>query len=248
MKPRALALLGLASLFVVSSCSDDTDDDNNNNQTTQESTPSPTIPAGAGGGLISIQTKTTQSTPIGEMDILFGTAVAVFGPTGAFLDAGAVSVNNESLDKQSNNSYTYMPGPTSATGIDFNNGDADWDVAGSGSVSAFTFSDSQAWPSIGAIDHSGPVSTGGDFTLQATTSITSADSVIFSVAGPSGNLLYTAPGGTNSHTFTQAEMATVGAGQGYIQIAPYNVNIENIHGEDYYFIKETVVSESVTLE
>lgn len=246
MKPRALALMGLASLIVISSCSEETDD--NNNQTAQESTPSPTIPAGAGGGLIAIQTKTTQSTPIGEMEILFGTAVAVFGPSGAFLDAGVVSVNNESLDKQSNNSYTYMPGPTSATGISFNNGAADWDVAGSGSVSAFTFSDTQTWPSIGAIDHSGSVSTSSDFTLQATTSITNADSVIFSVAGPSGNLLFTAPSGTNAHTFSQAEMATVGAGQGYIQIAPYQVNVESINGENYYFIKETVVSESVTLE
>jgi hypothetical protein len=242
---KTYLILCLAGIGILAGCSKKT------TATTPSASSAPTVstPSDADGALAAVQVITTQTVAGITIPINIGTAVAWFGSANSYKDAGNVSCETKALTK-SNNAYVFQPSQTAPEGISFS-GNVAWDVTGNSgnSISAFSYSDNSSFPSIDDISVTGSVSTSGSYTLTATSSVY-GDSVIFVVAGSSKHITYTAGPNTSSHTFSAAEMATVGAAgnsTGLLQIAPYRVNHQTINGKSYYFVKETCVSKFVTI-
>lgn len=235
----------------ISSCSkSSTNTNNNNNSNNANSAPTVNTPANADGALAAVKVITTQTVGGYSLPFNIGTAAAWFGTTTSFKDAGNVTVDGNALTKSSNNAYVFQPNSTNPTGLDFNSS-VSWNVAGnsSNSITAFSYTDQSSFPTIDDVETPSSVSHSAAFTLSATSSV-SGDSVVFVVSGGSGHVSYIAPGGTASHTFSAAEMATVGAAPnntGLLQIAPYRVNHQTINGKSYYFVKETCANKFVTI-
>lgn len=201
--------------------------------------------SGTFGTLVAIKTISTTTSPIGPIETQLGTAVAVFSEDGggSFISAGTVDVDGNSLTSQSNNSYVYTPGTSNPTGISFG-GTVNW--TGSGSTwPSFNASTTDGFSTVAEIS-SGDVSTGSSYTATSG-SVTNADSTYFGIYGPDGSVFYIVGGGTNSYTFSAADLSTVGVGQGYVQIIGLNYDPQNIGGRDYWLINETVRTKSVNL-
>lgn len=236
----------------ISSCKKSTTTPTNNNNTTSgNSAPTVNTPSNADGALAAVQVITTQTVGAYSVPINLGTAASWFGLTTAFKDAGTVTVDGNTLTKASNNAYVYQPTAADPTGIDFDSYTVNWNVSGNSAngITGFTYADQSYFPTIDDVQTPSSVSHSSAFTLSATGSVT-GDSVIFVVSGGSGHVSYTAPGGTRSHTFSAAEMATVGTASnntGLLQIAPYHVNHQTINGKSYYFVKETCANKFVTI-
>ncbi|MBS1683304.1 MAG: hypothetical protein JSS76_01015 [Bacteroidetes bacterium] len=231
----------------ISSCNKSTTNTNNTNN--GNSAPSVNTPANADGALAAIKVITTQTVAGYTVPINIGTAAAWFGLSTSFKDAGNVTVDGNALTNQSN-SYVYQPNQTNPTGLDFNSS-VSWNVTGNSSngITGFSYTDQSSFPTIDDVQTPTSVSHSSSFTLSASGYV-SGDSVIFVVSGGSGHVSFIAPGGTSSHTFTAAEMGTVGAAPnntGLLQIAPYRVNHQTINGKSYYFVKETCANKFVTI-
>jgi len=240
---KTIALF-FAATVLISSCKKDEDDDNNNpSPNNQPTTVTPNI-ADGNGTLVAIKTKTTSQTPIGPMDTFIGTAVAVFfndGNYDAFVDAGTVKVNNNSLSKQGNNSYVAIPGVAQPMGINFDN-EASWEVSGAGSIGSFSHQDNTNFPTLGNITSAESITKSAGYTLTCST-ISNADSVFFAVGG----VIKTLAGNASSCEFTSAELASVPSGQSYVQVAPYSISNSIYGGKRYYFVKESVTTKLVTV-
>lgn len=217
---------------------------------TDEETNDPTPPpfpelVGSDGTLVAIKSQSTQSTPIGPMTITIGLGVAVFyetGNTSTFLDAGTVNLNSLQCTKQNNNAYAFQPSADNATGIDFSSG-VSWSVSGSANVEAFSFDPSISFPTVDAISSGDVVNKANGYTLT-TTSVTGADSVIFQV----GSVLKTVAGNSTSCTFSSSDLSGLSTGTSIVQIAGYKMQNQIITAKNYYFINETVVTKTVTIE
>jgi hypothetical protein len=215
------------------------------------SNPTPS-PSDAKGVLVGIKTITFVNVPgVGTIQQALGVGVASFWETsGTFLDGGAVSVNTKALTKGTNNVYTFTPTATDVTGIEFSGNNTDWSVAGNSStgVSAFTYNPNIGFPSIGALTGSPTtVTRSSGFTLGSSTGISNADSVIFSVYGPSGTKQVVKAGNVSSYSFSSAELSGVGEGSGFVQICPYKIANAIFGGKKYYFVNESVITQSVTI-
>lgn len=242
---RFLVLLGAVS-FAVTSCNLIPDEEDLEPETnTAPEPPTPTF-ADGDGGLTAVKTMTFQEVPvIGQVEIEVGVGVAVFfdsGNTSSFVEAGSVTLEGESLELQSNNSYVYMPSASSPEGIEFS-GNPSWSVGGAGSVSGFTYETNIGFPSVGSITSGETVTKGEPYTLTVTT-VSGADSVFFMCGG----VIHTLPAGTTSHTFTAAETNGLSSGPSYVQVAPYRIEEATVGGGDYWFVNERVVTQSVTIE
>jgi hypothetical protein len=245
MKKTYLILcLGFAGISLLTGCSKGT-------STTTPSSSAPTVstPSDADGALAAVQVITTQTVAGITIPINIGTAAAWFGSASSYKDAGNVSCATNALTKSSN-AYVFQPTQSAPEGISFSNNVA-WDVTGNtgNGIAAFNYSDNSTFPSISDISVTGAVSTSGSYTLSATSAVY-GDSVIFVVSGSSKHITFIGGPNSSSHTFTAAEMATVGASAnntGLLQIAPYRVNHQTINGKSYYFVKEACVSKFVTI-
>lgn len=242
---RFLVLIGAVS-FAVSSCNLLPDEDDLQPETeTVPDPPTPTFTDGD-GALTAVRTVTFQEVPvIGQVEIQIGLGVAAFfdnGNTSSFVEAGSVSLEGQSLELQSNNSYVFMPSQSSPEGIDFS-GNPSWSVGGAGSVTGFSYETNIGFPSVGSITSSETVTKGSAYTLTVA-SVSGADSVIFMCGG----IVHTLPGGTTSYTFTATETDGLSAGPSYVQVAPYRIEEATVGGGDYWFVNERVVTQSVTIE
>jgi len=239
-----LIMLFLAMSLAFTGCNEDDEDDEPDPAPAQntDTEPVPTFPM-ADATLVAVDTETTQDTPLGTFDIFIGTAVALFFDTNQnLLDAGTVSINGSDLTKNSNNSYTYLPSLTEPEGLSFTTG-TDWDVSGSSNFPAFSASPGFDFPSVGDISGGDIVDRSADYTITIS-SVADADSIIYLVSGISK----TTAGNVTSCTFTADELAGAPAGQGIIQAAPYAYEDQEFSGKIVYFVKEKVVSKSVTIE
>lgn len=194
----------------------------------------------------AIRALSTQSTPIGPVDLVLGIATGVFTADAfsTFLNVGTVSCNGESLTRQSNNNYTYQPGATNPTGIDLTaSNEVTWNVAGGSGFEGFTRTIPGPFPIVGNITSDATVVRANGYTIT-TASVLSADSVIFTL----GSLVRTIPGNATSCTFTAAELSGLAAGSSLLQVAPYNSTNEEIGGKRIYFVKQYSRSLSVTVQ
>lgn len=216
------------------------------------STTAPTPPTytpnftGTYGALIAIQTITTTTTPIGSMDTQVGTAVAVFSEDGGttLQTAGSVHVNSNQLTAQSNNTYVYQISSTDPTGISYSN-NVSWTASG-GTWPSFSATSNQGFATIGTVT-SGNATANASYTLSAN-QVSDCDSVLFVLAGQGTHVTKLLPGNTTSHTFTAAEVSSIGTGTGVVQVIGLNYDLQNIATRDYYLINETVRTKIITIE
>ncbi len=238
--------LAVAVAMSVSACNllPDTDTDPPTNDPASNP-PTPTFTDGD-GTLSAVKSVTFQDIPgFGQVEVDLGLGVAVFfdnGNTNSFVEAGAVTLEGESLDLQDNNSYVSIPSQNNPTGIDFS-GNPDWSVGGAGNVGGFTHQTTIGFPTLGAITSSTTVSNGSDYILTVA-NVSGADSVIFMLGG----VVHTEAGNATSSTFTSAEISGMGTGTSFAQAAPYKIEEATVGGGDYWFVNERVVTQSVTIE
>lgn len=215
-------------------------------------TPTPTPPKnpepkfdGGSGTLTAVKVRSFQDLFI-EVELDFGIAVGGFydnPESGIFHDAGTVSCNSNELTKQENNSYAYTPDIANTEGIDFDGNTVTWEVSGSAEVPTFSQTVTFAFPDVKNIT-SGEIIDKSDGYTFTCGGVFNADSILFLV----GDILHTVAGNVTSSTFTSAELSTLEAGPTFIQIAAYSYEGETISGETYYFVKETVVNKSATVQ
>jgi len=170
-------------------------------------------------------------------------AIAAFynlNPT-SFMDAGAVSVNGNALDKGSNNAYTKVATPTQTNpspNLGFDNGSS-WSVAGSGATPAITYNHSSSMPTYsGTLPTSITKASGLTVALS---SVRNADSVYVLIAAGNQSVLKRAQAGTSSITFTANDLRnlpTVTDKSGIVQVLPFRMTRPVISGKTYAFIKE----------
>ncbi len=246
MKARIyfLSLLFIASGVFFTSCDDDEDEEEPAPQ--EQSTEVDNVPnlPMADGALIAVDTKTTQELPIGgTIDIVIGTGVGVFfDANDGFVNVGTVTLNSSQLTRNANNSYTYIPTISEPTGINFNGG-TDWEVSGDNGFPAIMASPGFPFPDVGNIGGADMVDTSQDYKIMIS-SVSDADSIIYNISG----VLKTLAGNETSCTFSAAEISSLASGPGIIQAAAYSYESDDFGGKTIYFVKETVVSKSVTIE
>ncbi|MGB0915347.1 MAG: hypothetical protein ACPGVI_04700 [Crocinitomicaceae bacterium] len=201
--------------------------------------------SGVNGVLVAIQSVSTTSTPIGNIDSYIGTAVATFSEDGGatMVSAGDVDVNTNQLTAQANNSYVYTPSQADPTGISYASA-VDWTGTG-GTWPSFMASSNMGFSTVDVIT-SGDVSLNSGYTLSAS-SISNADSIYYGVYGPDGSAYHIVGAGSTSYTFTASELSGLGTGQGYVQVVGLKYDPQTIGGKDYWLINETVRTNSVEL-
>lgn len=215
----------------------------------------PSVPD-ADGVLVAIKNAVAQEVPIIGTTVIFsGLAVAAFPDGSDFLEAGTVEVNGTALQKQSNNSYVYTPSATNINGIDFDSG-TNWNVTGSASVDGFTHDAGVGVPELGGISVANTLDIDANVNLAIDensnyTNLGNADSLYYAIIGPSGNIAFHTVANTlanRNFTFTPNELADLGKGAGYVQIAAYKVNVVTMGTKQYAFIKQGIITKQVTLE
>ncbi len=163
-----------------------------------------------------------------------------------FVSAGTTTVDANGLDIQSNNSYTFIPGLTNPTGITYGS-DVQWTADGGNGFSAINETVNIGWPEVGKLTSSTTIDNHNDYTLSVQ-SLTNSHATIFQIAGPDGNVLYELGPNVTSHTFTAAELASIGRGTAIFQVTGYKVVNKTIDGKNVYAVNETVVSEFGTID
>lgn len=219
------------------------------NPVPEEPTPTPVntptgsttpTPVGADGVMWAI--KSTSS--VQGFTIEIGTAVGIFmNGTSDLVNVGNVSVNAQNLSVASNNAYTFTPGQTMPTGLDFSSS-TNWSVAGGNGHAAFTYdASSLTFPSGSAITSPATVTKANGYTLTCST-VSGADSTLFMI----GNVSKTISGSVTSCTFSSAELSGLSTGTSVVMIVPYKLMQTTINGKNYYFGKERVNQLAVTIE
>lgn len=247
---RTPFLLLLALGLSVSACKKDDPDPpapSNNGGGGGSSTPSttPTF-TDADGLLAAVRVFSTQSTPIGPVDLVIGTATGVFSNDqfASFVSVGAISCNGEALTLQGNNSYVHQPSATAPTGIDLtSSNEVTWNVAGGNGFPAFDRTLMGPFPVAGDFTSATTVVRANGYTIT-TGPVQNADSVVFTL----GSLVRTIPGNATSCTFTADELNGLSAGSSLMQVSPYNSSNEVIGGKRIYFVKQMSRSTSITLQ
>jgi hypothetical protein len=235
-------ILGFLSAALLTSCdkAKDTVIDNTTNNTT---TPTTTPNFGDASGVLSAVRSVTYQTVSGfVIPVTVYTAVAAFPSTpgsSTFADAGTVTLNSKALTKQSNNAYLYqnLSDPLNLNQIT-------WNVTGSGSVPAFSYTDDKSLPDYsGYNDLPGTVTIANGLTVDLAGKVANADSVYVVISsGNSSAVIKRVAGNASSAVFTAQDLAALSTGTGILQVVPWNYKIEDFSGKNYYFVIETAVS------
>jgi len=77
--------------------------------------------------------------------------------------------------------------------------------------------------------------------------VSNADSVICMIVGSTSFITKTVAGNETTCNFTSAQIASVGAGSGMLQVTPYQVESDNFNGKRIYRIMEVVKTKTVTI-
>lgn len=244
---RVIMLLVVSCVMVLNNgCSKSNNNSNNGNAS---ATTIPPIDE-ADGVMVAIKTVSFINQSGFEFETYINTAVAAFGnfQTEQLVDVGTVDLDANVLDKVDNNAYIFTPSASNPTGLTFGNS-FDWTVTGGSGFSGFSHTVNFGFPSVGKITSAtGTISSSSPYTLSVE-SIAAADSVIYQIAGNNGtNVLVTKVGSSTSHTFTAAEVASVGKGTGIIQVAAYTYDSSVEGGKTIYYVNESVVTDFVEID
>lgn len=217
--------------------------------------PSPTPGGDISGALICIN-MVYSSTPAGspfpiELNTEIGTAIFYSTPGGStYVDAGAVSVNDNALEKQSNNTYTkFATAGMTPSDLKFTSG-SNWNVAGSSSVTGFSHSHSSAFPIFsGTIPTSVTKSSGITLTLNSST-VSGADSVYVLVAAGNTSVLKSFAANAGTVTISASDLSAlpnVSDNTALFEVCPFNYTFATKNGKRYVFVKEQAVVKNINI-
>jgi len=245
---RFLMLAGAVSVAAVSCNTDSPEDEIPETPTDPSSNPpTPTIEDGY-GTLSAVKSQTIYDPgvpgfPATPIDM--GLAVGVFfngTDYSTFINGGSVSCDDEQLTEQENGSYVFIPSAENYKGIEYD-GNPSWVVSGSTGVPAINHTTTIGFPTVGEINSDETVSKGADYVLTVN-GVTGADSVIFMLGG----VVHYESGNATSSTFTSAEIDGMGTGPSFAQAAAYIAEEQVFDSKNFWFVNETVVTQSVTIE
>jgi len=261
---RNISKIALAALIIsAASCDKNntttTPANNNNNNNNTTTTPTATYPTPSGsdisGALISIKMKyntsvTGSPVPI-SLESQIGAAVFYSAPgSSTMVDAGAVSVNTVSLDKNaSNNSYSKMGtmGLTPAT-LDFDKG-SNWNVGGSSSVTAFTYNHTTTFPEYtGTLPST--VTKASGITLSLSSEVSNADSVYVLVAAGNTSVLKAFAASATNIVIKASDLVglpNVSDNTAIMEVCPFRYVMTTQNGKKYVAIKEQAVVQNVNI-
>jgi hypothetical protein len=233
------------------SCNKDDGDSGGDNNAKANETPIPNVP-GVDGVLVAINNSVVQNLPfVGEQTTVMGLATAVFfAGSGNQVNAGSVAVNGNDLSYMSG-AYVFTPGFANPMGLEFS-GSVSWEVGGGSGIPNFVHTYQAGVPVIGGLNGvndevSGELAMSINMNNPAT-NLQGVDSVMFNLYGPSGEIIVTKAGNARNHTFSAAEVASVGKGQGMVQVAAYRLRIETKSGKDFGFVNQGVFNKFVTFK
>jgi hypothetical protein len=209
-------------------------------ETTTTSTAAPTITISDGYGALVAVRSVSYTTVAGiTIPLEVNTAVAAFSTTmgsQTFTDGGTVTLNAKGLTKSSNNAYVYqnLMDPLSFSTLT-------WSVSGSSSVPAISYTDDRQIP-----DYSGfstlptTITKASGVTISLGSAVTNADSVYVVVTDYNNrSILKRLAGNAGECTISAAELSGFTAGQGMVQVCPWNLKSEDISSKKFYFIIES---------
>ena len=201
--------------------------------------------------LIGLQTVTYTSIAGTVIETPIGLPVAIFMDGSNFKDVGAVTCETQTLTKQDNNSYIFLPSATNPTGVSYS-GDIEWTVAGANGFPGGTYSSKGSFPGNVEIDATTrqDIDAQSAYTLAPKISIANADSIYYGVYGPKGAVNHVVAGNVSSFTFSQTEMKSIGTGTGYMQIAAVKYVKREVlsGGEVVYHLTEKVNTQTVNFK
>jgi len=236
---RKISLSALFSgLVILSGCSkseETTPEPTNNTNNT-----STTITISDGYGVLAAVRSVSLTTVAGYIvPVEVNTAVAAFSSgagSSSFVDGGSVTINSKSLTKASNNSYYYQ---NLIDPLNFNS--ITWNVSGSGSVPAISYTDDKPIPQYADFSSlPSSISREAGLTVALGGSITGADSVYVLVTDYNGKQVLKRFGTEASQcSFSKSELSTLAAGQGMIQVVPWNYKAEDFADKKFYFVIES---------
>lgn len=180
-------------------------------------------------------------------------AFAAFNNPGTnnYLDAGAVSVNSNALEKQSNNTYSKVAavGLTPAT-LNFDN-TVNWSVAGGNGVNPLTYNYTSAFPTYSGTLPTAITRASGLTVPLGSSNLSGADSVYVQISAGNTTVLRRAGGAASSVVFTAAQLAALSAASsstGFIQVVPFRYVVTTLGGRAYAFVKLAATSGTVTVQ
>jgi hypothetical protein len=248
-KLSAYLMASVAMSLILFSCSKDDDSNGGGSTSKGNESPIPNIP-GAAGVLVAFNNSVVQNVPfIGEQTTVMGLATAVFfDDSGNQINAGSVAINGNDLAYMSG-AYVFTPGITNPMGLEFT-GSVGWEVSGGNGIPNFVHTNPGGVPVVGGLTGVTDEISGG-FTVHINvnnpaTNLQGVDSVMFNLYGPDGEVLITRPGNARSYSFSAAEVAKVGKGQGIVQVAAYRLAIESKSGKDFAFVNQGVFNKFVS--
>lgn len=208
-----------------------------NPATPSASTPSITI-NGAYGVMAAVKSVSYTTVAGYTVPVEVNTAVAAFysAPGASLVDAGTVTLENKALTKSSNNAYVYqtLTSPLSLSTIN-------WNVSGSGAVPAIQYTYERSMPSWSGYEGlPSTLTRSAGITVTLGSSVSAADSVYVIVADYNNGYLLKRVGGSAANcTFSASDLSSLAAGQGMIQVVPWNYKKEDFGDKDYYFVNES---------
>lgn len=268
---KSTILFALAISLIAVSCKKDP---TNNTTTSPLVPPIPSTPipgAATGGALVSLRTffsfdvskfsPVPLPVPIPPVDVTIESASASFYGTSTttLVDAGAVNVNSNSLEKQSNNAYITNPG-FSATNydnisLDFNTG-SNWNVAGSGSVTAFSYNYTASFPSYSGLSGL-PETITKSSGLTINIGSSNADSIYVAIisgntSSSTGTVIKRYGPSAGNVTISSADLAPLVAtgtdGIAYLEILPFRYTIQSFNTKNYAFVKLAAYVKNVKIQ
>ena len=256
-------VLAAALFLLVSSCKKDEETtpttNNNNNNNNNVAGPQPPMPMPSGnslsGALISIKMKYT-SQPTGapmpvDLESQIGAAVFYSAAGGTTkVAAGGVTVNNNTLEKQTDNSYmkwAYTGGTPSTLGFATT---SKWEITGNSDVAAFTYDHSSSFPDYSpAVPSSITKANGITFTFNSQT-LDATDSVYVVIAAGSKTITKSYAGNAGTVTIPASELSslpTISDNSGVLEVCPFRWVEQVFNGKNYVFIKEQAIVRSINI-
>ena len=206
--------------------------------TPSSSAPSVTVNDGYGAMAavksVSYVTYAGYTTPV-EVN----TAVAVFmsaqGAT-TYVDAGTVTLNTKALTKSTANAYVYQ---TLTDPLSF--GQFNWNVSGSSSVPAISYNNPNPMADFSGYNSlPSTVTKANGVTITLGSSVSDADSVYVVVADYNNHrVMKRLAGYIGQCTIAASELSGFTAGQGMVQVCPWNYRTQTFSGKKFYFINES---------
>lgn len=235
---RTSLFAGTIASLIITGCSKSSDVTPENPTTPASSTPSITVSDGY-GALVAVRSVSYTTVAGMTIPLEINTAVAAFTNTmggNTFVDGGTVTFNSKALTKSSSNAYLYqnLTDPLSFS-------TQTWNVSGSSSVPAISYTENKPVP-----DYSGfsalpaTITKSAGVTIALGSAVTNADSVYVVVTDYNNHSILKRLGGNaNECVFTAAELSGFTAGQGMVQVCPWNLKSEDFSSKKFYFIIES---------